>query len=220
MAKKILFLHGYAQSASMYKVKTRALRILLENAGYETIYLQGPVHIPCEIDCDGDESIDLYAWCPRIKTDEDVNISVEDFKERAREHHGDVEGIIAFSQGACLSGIIAAQYKEYLPNLKWIIFCSGFGLNPREYGYHYKNEIDVPSLHVLGELDTVINSESSMRLYGACNEQNRTLWTHHGGHFFPHNNSFLHKVTEWIQSARSQAEDTNDLAAVPTLKLH
>ncbi|KAH3688707.1 hypothetical protein WICPIJ_000307 [Wickerhamomyces pijperi] len=209
MSKKILFLHGYAQSASIYSAKTGALRKTLQKGGYETVYLQGPYHIPSDDEIAG-SGIDLYGWWPYNLTQFDITAGLEEFKEKAKEHGDEVEGIIGFSQGAGLSGVIAAQYKEILPGLKWVILFSGFKLNPKEYDVLYENEIQIPTLHVLGELDTVVDEGRSMRLYNVCKEDQRTLLKHQGGHFVPNSKDFVSKVINWIQTVKAQDDSSKE----------
>lgn len=209
MARKILFLHGYAQSASIYSAKTGALRKALQKAGYETVYLEGPYHLPSDDEIVGN-GIDLYGWWPYSMTDFDITDGLNEVKEKIKEHPDEIEGIISFSQGAGLTGVISAQFKEIIPSLKWVILFSGFKLNPKKYDVIYENEVHVPSLHVLGELDTVVEEERSMRLFNVWNAKKKTLLKHQGGHFVPNSKDFVGKVLNWIQNVEIETESSKE----------
>lgn len=200
MTKKILLLHGYAQSATIFSAKTGGLRKLLQKAGYETIYVNAPLLLK------GDalhtaSDIELYGWWPYGWPDYEIIEAETAIRDEIAKHDvNDIEGIIGFSQGAGFSGFITARYKEFLPGLQWTVLFSGFKLLPDKFQHHYSSKLTTPTLHVIGELDTVVEESRSMGLFDACEESKRTLLKHQGGHFVPNSKSFVSMVLNWISS--------------------
>ncbi|KAH3679627.1 hypothetical protein WICMUC_000859 [Wickerhamomyces mucosus] len=214
MSKKILFLHGYAQSASIFSAKTGGLRKSLQKLGYETIYIDAPQKIQGD-ETHSSSAIDMYGWWPYVADGFNIDEGLTAVRQEISKHEGEIEGIIGFSQGGGLTGIIASQYKEIIPSLKYIIVFSGFKLRPKQYDSYYEGKIQVPSLHVIGELDTVVEEERSLKLYDVSRDDNKTLLKHQGGHFVPNSRDFVTKVINWIQSidtetVEKEEQDIND----------
>ena len=64
---KILFLHGYTQSASLFYAKTSALRKKLMKLGYKCVYLNGP-YVLTPADLPSTDSLSKFG--SSTKTDE------------------------------------------------------------------------------------------------------------------------------------------------------
>ncbi len=211
-AKKVIFLHGYAQSASIFSGKTGGLRKTLKKQGYESIYINAPMKLKGDqLHDPSSEELDLYGWWPYGMDDYEVQPAIDLVLGQTK---GDeqVEGIIGFSQGAGLSGAIVAKYREALPSLKWVVFFSGFRLKPAKFDHWYDSKIDLPSLHVIGELDTVVEEGRSIRLLDSCLDEKKTLSKHQGGHYVPNNKDFVNKVVAWIQAnGIEKVEEKNEI---------
>ncbi|CCH41122.1 hypothetical protein BN7_659 [Wickerhamomyces ciferrii] len=206
-SKKILFLHGYAQSASIFSAKTGGLRKALKKQGYDSHYVNGSLALKGDMLHDStDEDLDLYGWWVYGMKDYDIQPALDQVLEEAKKHGDEVEGIIGFSQGGGLSGAIAAQYKKYIPSLKWAVFFSGFRLMPQRFDSWYEPKIELPTLHVLGELDTVVEESRVLKLYDASQDEKRTLLKHQGGHYVPNNKDFVNKIVAWIIDATKEKE--------------
>jgi dihydrofolate reductase len=205
--KKILFLHGFAQSAQIFSGKTGGLRKSLVKQGYEPVYLQGPLKLSQEnaghvISSD----VELYGWWRYGADDFDVDDAMDVIQNGCETE--EIEGIVGFSQGGGLTGLLAARYKELLPNLKFVIIFSGFKLKPTKFDEFYEPSLEIPSLHVIGELDTVVEEGRSLKLYDVSHEEKRTLLKHQGGHFVPNSKDFVSKVLNWIAGVVTVAKET------------
>ncbi|AET40629.1 putative serine hydrolase Ecym_6247 [Eremothecium cymbalariae DBVPG len=213
--KRVLMLHGYAQSDAIFSSKTGGLRKELIKLGYELYYPCAPIKIDRggvneETTYDPTvDGIELHGWWIR-----DFNGRLQiphTTYSKIREYiveNGPFEGIIGFSQGAAFAGYLCTNFrkivgltKEQQPDLKFFISFSGFRLEPDPYYKQYqKDSINVPSLHIMGELDTVVSEERVMALYDAYPDNSKTLLKHAGGHFVPNSKVFVTKVVNWLKS--------------------
>lgn len=207
----------------MFARKSSALRKALGKLGYETVYLTAPVEVngddlPFETSAstfssDASSSSDFRSWWP-------YNISQADHYtiDRALEtiktsiiNDGPYDGVIGFSQGAGLAGILCNCIQNIAPAsanqgpFKFAILYSGFRAQPDELQHYYDTPIKTPTLHILGSLDTVVSEERSMKLYNACAEDSRTLLHHPGGHFVPNSKPLVKAVTDFIEATSAKS---------------
>lgn len=204
MSKKVLMLHGYAQSASIFSAKTGGLRKSLAKAGYETIYVNAPMRLQSDQLHNPESESELYGWWQYGAPDYTVDDALETIQKAIEGQ--EIEGIIGFSQGAGLGGYIVAQYKKLIPSLKFGVFFSGFKLMPQRFEAAYVDKIELPSLHVIGELDTVVEEGRSLALWDVAQEDKRTMLKHHGGHFVPNSKDYVSKVLNWIAAVTAEQE--------------
>ncbi|KAI9309576.1 serine hydrolase FSH [Cunninghamella echinulata] len=111
---------------------------------------------------------------------------------------GPFDGILGFSQGGCMAAILTQLLENRTifphwiepefqhPPLKFSIFVSAFIPHQQEafkplFMQQKKNKS--PTLHIIGELDTVVLPESSVNLSFCF--QDPVLFKHPGGHFVP-----------------------------------
>lgn len=96
-----------------------------------------------------------------------------------------IDGLLGFSQGAALVGIICAlkQHDDARFPFDFAIVMAGFKSRAAPHQSYYQEPITVPSLHVLGETDHVIPAELSRELASVFKEP--VILTHPGGHFMP-----------------------------------
>lgn len=258
---RILFLHGFTQSSSIFYAKSSALRKRLQKLKYKSIYLNGPHKLsPAQLpssdalsnfnsvapDSD-DEETNYRAWwlksdyykegvdiSPAIETVKDyINngniIPDTDSSQEEKISQEEIEqdkklpivGIIGFSQGAGLCGILAHKFNELfgVDTLKFVILYSGFKIDTSKssasskYDDYYTNDNGESDsfklLHVYGELDTVISEERTLSLYNHS-KLNSEILKHPGGHFVPNSKLFIDQVTNWIQHVdkEDQEQDT------------
>lgn len=208
MSKKILFLHGYAQSAQIFSGKTGGLRKALVKQGYDTVYLNGPIKLNQEnAGHEISNDSELYGWWKFGDDNFDESELFEIIKSQCDIN--EIEGLIGFSQGGGLSGILTS----FLPNLKFSVIFSGFKLKNEKFDKYYK-EINIPILNVIGELDTVVEESRSLNLYKVCNEDSLLL-KHQGGHFVPNSKDFVNKVISWIVNMeKEEAQEEEDLESL------
>ncbi|SCV05881.1 LANO_0H17238g1_1 [Lachancea nothofagi CBS 11611] len=236
MANKVLMLHGYAQSGSIFYAKSSGFRKSLAKLGYELYYPCAPNRIAGADIRDMSElaatfntqagTDDIFGWWLKDPNDQyKVPQKTIDFLHDYIIENGPFDGIMGFSQGAGYAGYLCSDVRKLLnlteeqqPDFKFFVSFSGFRMAPEWFQEQYnKSPITVPSLHVLGELDTVVESSRVMRLYESCSPESRALLKHPGGHFVPNGKGFVTKVTNWLQmlgSSDSQPETSDTTATV------
>lgn len=136
--------------------------------------------------------------------------------ERSMEHLGDliretgpIHAVWGFSQGACFAGMLTALLAEenadhplrgYLPECQGPfaagIFFSGFKARFEQYDQIYAPGIDIPTMHVMGELDDTVAVERSLTLAGVC--QKARVLKHGGGHDLPKKNEDRESVVQFL----------------------
>ncbi|CAK1543803.1 unnamed protein product [Leptosia nina] len=186
---KILAFHGYIQNATVFKGKIGSFRKAVSKLA-QLVFLSAP-HKVFSDDGTGDE--DARSWwfnaedntysgkClggPALGFEDSLRIIEEVVKD-----HGPFDGFMGFSQGACLVGLLAAmQQKGYLPyTFKFAIFASGFRSGSLVHKGFYDEDIDLPSLHVYGESDSIIPKEMSESLINLFVRP--IVAEHSGGHY-------------------------------------
>ena len=215
MTRKILMLHGLAQSGEYFYSKTKGFRTELEKLGYTFYYATAPNKYPAadlpdyttDITTDSNE---VLAWLENDTINKSYSLpqTTLDYLHDICINEGPFEGIVGFSQGAGLAGYLATDFNgllnltsEQQPKLIFIIFVSGFRFKPEKYQQQYNDHpITIPSLHVQGELDTVSEPEKVQALLGCCEDGTKTHLMHSGGHFVPNSRGFLKKVITWLKT--------------------
>ncbi|GMM33931.1 putative serine hydrolase [Saccharomycopsis crataegensis] len=208
---KILMLHGFAQNASIFRAKTSRLRKLLEGKSLELYYADAPIELKPEDN--GSEvisAIKLRAWwiteCQNGQKSFDITQAITSIKEIIIKE-GPFVGIIGFSQGAALAQMIVNNINEWGngdTTLKFSIFVSGFAMKESMVDKHQEvlnNKISLPSMMVIGELDTVISNERSLEFVKNNTEPGTNIVvSHQGAHIFPSSNTMMKKISEWIST--------------------
>ncbi|AAS53036.1 AER356Cp [Eremothecium gossypii ATCC 10895] len=211
--RKILALHGFAQSDAIFCSKTGGLRKELIKLGYEVCYPCGPVKLKrsdansFQAETPPVQDIDVYGWYNA----KEQNYSIETALESLRDYiikNGPFVGILGFSQGCALGGYLCTGIRDILglteeqqPDLEFFIGFSGYRLPPKElYDRFDQHPPTIPSLHIMGELDTVTEESRVQELYDCFPIESRTLLKHAGGHFVPNSKSFVAKVATWIRA--------------------
>lgn len=136
-------------------------------------------------------------------------------KEATEEKQSkEVVGIIGFSQGGAFANLIAHNFNILFNtnnSLKFVILYSSFKLDTlkragnEKYKSYYplgQDDLDQSStryLHVLGELDTVVDESRSLAIYETTKSRSDLL-KHPGGHFVPNSKVYVDQVCNWIQS--------------------
>lgn len=221
MSRKILMLHGLAQSGDYFHSKTKGFRTELEKLGFTFYYATAPNRYPAADLPDFESDVtsadnQILAWLqndPINKTYFLPQTTVNYLREIILKE-GPFAGVLGFSQGAGLLGYLATDFNHLLnltfeqqPKLKFIILVSGFRFKPEIYQKQYdEHPITIPSLHVQGELDTISEPEKVQALLGCCEEGTKTHLMHSGGHFVPNSRGFLKKVIAWLKSVDSTLE--------------
>lgn len=218
---RILCLHGYTQNGSMFAKKTSAVRKALDKMGFDTVYMTGPVKIEVsdlnfDISSEGGREIDnMRSWWPNSESNPD-HLTIDQALDEIIadiERDGPYVGVLGFSQGAALAAILCQiihTLHEAQEPLKFGLFYSGFKSRLPEYAKYYEKPISIPTIHIIGTLDTVVEEERTMKLYDACEPSKRVLLTHPGGHFVPNAKDILTKVAAFVHNAISEGEEPRE----------
>ena len=164
----------------------------------------------------GEENeLDAWAWYRRDEAGQEYRF-LEQGMERVAEamKRGDgegegeaaagglIDGVVGFSQGGCMAGMLAAAletgrepahgHEGWLRAVreanggrpfKFAVIYSGFWAPPTDLGWLYEPKIRTPTLHYLGSLDTVVDETRSQGLVERC--EGPLVLTHPGGHYVP-----------------------------------
>lgn len=239
---KILFLHGYTQSSSVFYAKTSALRKKLLKLNYKSVYLNGPTKLtPADLPStdslskfntvisDDEETNYRSWWIKPHNTNDGIDLSkplaeIKNYIDKGeiipdndlvQETESDEErrlpivGIIGFSQGAALAGLLSHKFKDLfgVDSLKFVILYSGFKIDTSEKSGNSKYKDYYPAdngesdqfkvLHIYGELDTVVHEDRVLSLY-EITKDNSDILKHPGGHFVPNSKLMVDQTTNWI----------------------
>lgn len=120
---KLLMLHGYTQSGTLFHAKSRALIKHLQKAfplhEVSVIYPTGPLRLkPSDVpgyepsdNNDADDAVEAYGWWRRSNTaNPPLYQGIEDglaAVAKVLSEEGPFDGVVGFSQGAALAGMVA-----------------------------------------------------------------------------------------------------------------
>lgn len=108
------------------------------------------------------------------------------------------------------------------PPMKFAVVYSGFAPSNRLYRVFYEPKITTPTLHFLGNLDTVVSEERSLRVYDACTEGRpgqigRRIVRHPGGHFLPSTQKpYVSALVEFIKDVMGWQGEAQKSKAEPS----
>lgn len=200
---KILCIHGYRQNAEVFRAKTGSFRKMVHKwAQFNYITAPHKVLLVDTIEALENPDIgqvkdeDQFGWFfnrddktyrgirkggPALGFEETV-----DLIEQVFEKEGPFDGILGFSQGGCLTGLLCdLQHRGLTRHIKFnfAIIASGFKSQSWPHLKYYQERIDLPTLHIFGETDQVIPTEMSEALSNCF--ENPVIVRHQGGHYLP-----------------------------------
>ena len=193
---RILCLHGYRQNETIFRERTGALRKLLKREA-EFVFVSAPHVIPEPENLEKPPEEQERGWFfsrpergYKGIDQTDLCIGLEDtidFLDAILKTQSPFDGVLGFSQGACLLSLILTHFKSThsVFDFKFAMFFSGFKslLTPHRELYSTCCSIECPSFHTIGETDGIIPSQMSVDLSNLFNTP--TVYTHNGGHFIP-----------------------------------
>ncbi|KIW31341.1 uncharacterized protein PV07_02998 [Cladophialophora immunda] len=246
---KVLMLHGYTQNGNLFHAKTRAMEKHLQKVfpGISLSYPTGPLQLkPSDVpgfdlsSTEDPDSIEAYGWWRRSDiSDPPEYVGLEKGLEtiaKVLESEGPFDGVIGFSQGACLAAMVASLLEgdsrkqafekararsplaipypasfERLshPPLKFCAAYCGFRAPGERYrGFYEDPHIQTPVCHVIGSLDSVVEESRTQALVDATGGAEKTqVVTHPGGHFVPSGKQYLDMIAGFIkQNISSRGE--------------
>lgn len=116
---------------------------------------------------------------------------------------GPFDGILGFSQGAELLGLICCLKSKNLfqAEFKFAILVSGFKSHCPAYSSYYdlKSPINIPSLHIWGDTDQIIVKERSEALFNLFDAAVTQKIVHPGGHFLPGHADVAAGIKKFLQ---------------------
>jgi pimeloyl-ACP methyl ester carboxylesterase len=179
---RILCLHGYHGSAAILRRQIAPIAAVLP-AEVELIFVDAPSL------AEGD-----FGWWH------------DGFRgwERTREWVTDLmsaepfDGVFGFSQGAALTGLLAAlRVSEPAPVVfDFAIMVGGFTSPAPQHAHLFANKVRMPSLHVMGRADGIVPMRDSLLL--ADRFVDPVVIEHGGGHVIPDDPAITAAVIEWL----------------------
>jgi predicted esterase len=96
-----------------------------------------------------------------------------------------IDGIFGFSQGAALTGLLAAVRDSQPSSLpfEFAIMVSGFTSTMPQHARLLQHKLGLPSVHVIGRADSIVPRSDSMLL--ASRFADPLILEHPGGHVIP-----------------------------------
>jgi predicted esterase len=220
----VLCLHGYSQSSSVLQSHMRRVTERLSHrARFE--FVDGPFTVPQMMD---PSKTGCSWWIPKRDGAGDweyegVDAALETLAaanraETARHGHG-FAGLLGFSQGGALASLVLAlrEHTEQspLPELRFAVFAGAFAYRAAKPSYAHlldcsdgQSSLHLPTLHFVGERDTIITSARSAQLEALCSEDARVLCRHSGGHVVPAGTAALEAFDSFLVSQQRTALST------------
>ncbi|KAI8092671.1 serine hydrolase FSH [Halteromyces radiatus] len=225
---RILCLHGLAQNGIHFRKKMTTLATSIDKQA-ELVYVTAP-HV-----------ILSPEYSSVSKREQDSNITISDevkafgwwhplrykkllpdgtcvgtmetlsFLKQVMIDQGPFDGILGFSQGACLSACLSVmlENRTILPNmippdfphpsLKFVIIVAGFPPKQQEAFkplFAQPIKIRTPSMHMIGDLDTLVLPEQMNELANLY--QDPVIFKHSGGHFVPSSIAAQKNLSEFL----------------------
>ncbi|KAF8601699.1 FSH1-domain-containing protein [Ceratobasidium sp. AG-I] len=223
---RVLALHGYAQSAEIFKKKMSAVRKAC-GKNVDFVFLDAPIMLkPADMpnSASNVQALDTIQAAPdepelqprawwTVNSDKSVYYHLPETVEYLKNYlkNERFDGILGFSQGSCMAAVITAvlerpeSYPPFLidgeaphPPFKFSILVSGFRPADSEFGPIFNTPLTTPSLHVLGRNDAIVSLERAYTLVHAC--ANPRVEEHEGGHFVPSKASWRTFFKEYFLS--------------------
>eukprot|EP01062_Namystynia_karyoxenos_P057403 TRINITY_DN48433_c0_g1_i1.p2 TRINITY_DN48433_c0_g1~~TRINITY_DN48433_c0_g1_i1.p2 ORF type:complete len:256 (+),score=83.00 TRINITY_DN48433_c0_g1_i1:91-768(+) len=212
---RILALHGHAQSAEAFKKKTGSLRTEVKKS-CEWVFMDAPHQVtpggPTE-DAEADQAPESQRTWWNFTKDEatgtysydpaSVEASMRAVDEMFRSA-GPFDGVVGFSQGACLliklcARLAAAPGDADLPRFHFAGVIAGYlPKDPVHRPATGAEAFPIPSIHVWGETDRVISAELSSE---ACELfADPVTYRHGGGHFVPSDKEFRKAFRAFVEA--------------------
>merc|ERR1719450_105077 len=198
---RVLCIHGYRQNAKTFREKLGSFRKLVGKFA-DLDFITAPHLIPSDLP----EEQDQYGWwfsksCRTFDAHEDtdcdlgfsesIKFIVDTIKKQNDLGHP-YDGIFSFSQGASIAAYLCVlqQMGQLDVSFKFCVLVAGFVSRTQDHKKTFNAMIDdhqtkvsIPTLHVFGDTDRVIEREMSEELLPYFD--NVEILRHSGGHFVP-----------------------------------
>lgn len=139
--------------------------------------------------------------------------------------HGPFDGVMGFSQGGCLAGILTAalEHPELVPNspgpfqaepFRFAISISGFRPADHSFDPLMEAKITTPMLAMIGIDDVIVPPDWTMALVEQCT--NARVINHEGGHFLPTPAPWRNFIRNYLETFQSDTPGAWRTIAAPT----
>ena len=221
MAKlRVLCLHGYAQAGPALRAKSGALRSESKKL-CEWVFAEAPhvirdeellrwkektgLDISSESDPCEEAPRTWWRFGPDGIDQESLETTVEHLKELCAAE-GPFDGVLGFSQGACLVTVLASrQAHGDLPKdmFKFVALFSGFLPKDRAFAEEILAAgcVQIPSFHCYGATDPIITPAQSLEAVSLFDSP--VVLEHEGGHLLPSTKEVRKGFKEWLQIQQS-----------------
>lgn len=174
---RVLCIHGYRQDGNSFKSKLGSLRKILKDY-VEFEFIDAPHIAPPLVDESQNnsnnenhtENLTQKSWWfnkddgtfkgtnksgPAIGFEESLKLV-----ENVWNTKGPFQGLLGFSQGACFVGLICHLHLQGKTTIEpyFAVMAAGFRSGSLVHINAYENQIGIPSLHIYGTNDAIINS--------------------------------------------------------------
>ncbi|PWN22993.1 FSH1-domain-containing protein [Microstroma glucosiphilum] len=238
---RILALHGYTSNSFVLHRRFGAIRKACRNVA-DFVFVNGPLLVQPitstqSLDApDGQDEVtedtpieqQPRAWWRA--TDEgaykDIGQSWSLLSDEIAKMGG-IDGVVGFSQGACLAAIIAAAFEnpsllpdlkipEGHPPLKFCIAISGFRSRDPNHQALFEGKdgkgISTPVLSILGRSDQIVTEDRSQTLLDCC-QKSRVEW-HPGGHVVPSQAPWRNFMRDFLATFTTEQQPNEDWRTV------
>ncbi|KZO93844.1 FSH1-domain-containing protein [Calocera viscosa TUFC12733] len=232
---RLLALHGYTQNAHIFSKKLGAIRKACAK-DIEFVFVDAPIVLQpadlpgaslAEFDSEAspaqwvdDPKLTARAWW-RANDEKTEYFGLEESLRFLRGvlEQGKFNGVLGFSQGACMAAYLCAYLEEPSiepifnpsphPAFDFAILISGFAPTCPPIEHH----IRAKSVHVLGKTDTVVSNKRSETLFDIC--INPRVEYHEGSHYVPSKASWRHFLHQWMRAFEPDSVMKPDDVASP-----
>jgi len=214
---RLLCLHGYMQSASLFRERTGSLRTALAKQQVSFDYVDAPFVLTGTdlfggAGAEGESREQPRGWWragenstpggewvrPSLSA---LAAGAQESLELVRAHaaaNGPYDGVFGFSQGAALAGLLLAT-DPFL--FRFAVLVAGFVPNdPALSGLYSAAPLPYPVLSVSGETDVLVPRERVLLLASKFDPNRAVCFTHSGGHGVPSNAAFRTALKEFLSA--------------------
>ena len=194
---KVLCLHGYGQTAAIFRDRSGGFRKPMKKSQFELFYVDGPFGCTKdgENEADADADVSRRAWWRGHSAQTtypgwpEARDMLKDLWERE-----EMDGILGFSQGAGAAAMLSAELKP-----SFAIFVSGFVPRDEAAAASLLAGVrGVRSLHVIGAGDTLVEPARSRALAELFD--GAEIVEHEGGHHTPSNAAVRARMVNFLSA--------------------